>query len=178
MPQVTAAHLEQEGTPLDKGVKLTSLRPIIHPPAQPRAKHKGLPAPTEPPPLHQIFAEAFSRLPSIHSYMAGFCRTGRELYHYLFSGTPPSAATVENQDDPMGAAISEKYSLFNGQEVTVFSQMVDECIDIPGSFEDPHRLSAPEIQGSENRLHTLTIQSPTRPSFASLVQHLTEHPSG
>ena len=114
--------------------------------------------------------------------MAGFCQTGRELYHYLFSGTPPSAPTVENLDDPMGAspapattdASAEKYSLFNGQEVTVFSKMVDECIDIPKSFEDPHRLSAPEIQGSENRLHPLTIQPPTRPSFASLVQHLHE----
>ena len=32
MPQVTTAHLEQGGIPIEKGVKLTSLRLIIHPP--------------------------------------------------------------------------------------------------------------------------------------------------
>ena len=182
MPQVsiTEEQVEQSGTPLTEGVKPTTLRPIIHPPTQPRPKDKNLPAPAGPPPLHQIFAEAFSRLPSIHSFMAGFCKTGRELYNYLFSGTPPLPPPVENQDGPMGdqpapiptVATQAKYSLFNGQEVTIFSQLVDDCIDIPGSFADPLRLSAPEIQGSHNTLQTLTIPSPTTPSFAGLVRHL------
>ena len=34
--------------------------------------------------------------------MAGFCQTGRELYNYLFSGTPPAALTATTLDDPMG----------------------------------------------------------------------------
>ena len=103
MPQVTSAHLEQGGIHIEKGVKITSLRPIIHPPVQPRSPFRGLPAPSEPPPLHQIFAEAFSRLPPIHSYMAGFCQTGRDLYNFLFSGTPPTPPAETTLDDPMGA---------------------------------------------------------------------------
>ena len=182
MPQVTTAHLEQGGIPIEKGVKLTSLRPIIHPPVQPRSQLRGLPAPTEPPPLHQIFAEAFSRLPPIHSYMAGFCQTGRDLYNFLFSGTPPTALAETTLDDPMGAdpppastdGGPDMSSLSTEHEVTIFSKMVDDCIDIPKSFDDPHRLSAPEIQGSENQLLPLTIPPPTRPSFAILVQHVHE----
>ena len=182
MPQVTTAHLEQGGIPIEKGVKLTSLRPIIHPPAPPRNQLRGLPAPSEPPPLHQIFAEAFSRLPPIHSYMAGFCQTGRELYNYLFSGTPPAALAATTLDDPMGfdpppsstEGRTDMSSLSTDHEVTIFSKMVDDCIDIPKSFEDPHRLSAPEIQGSDNHLLPLTIPPPTRPSFALLVQHVHE----
>ena len=180
MPQVTTAHLEQGGIPIEKGVKLTSLRPIIHPPVQPRSQLRGLPAPTEPPPLHQIFAEAFSRLPPIHSYMAGFCQTGRDLYNFLFSGTPPTPPEEATLDDPMGAdpppastdGGPNKSGLSKEHEVTIFSQMVDDCIDIPKSFDDPYRLSAPEIQGSENQLLPLTIPPPTRPSFAILVQHV------
>ena len=182
MPQVTTAHLEQGGIPIEKGVKLTSLRPIIHPPVQPRSQLRGLPAPTEPPPLHQIFAEAFSRLPPIHSYMAGFCQTGRDLYNFLFSGTPPTPPAETTLDDPMGAdpppastdGGPNMSSLSTEHEVTIFSKMVDDCIDIPKSFDDPHRLSAPEIQGSENQLLPLTIPPPTRPSFAILVQHVHE----
>ena len=178
MPQVTTAHLEQGGIPIEKGVKLTSLRPIIHPPVQPRCPIRGLPAPTEPPPLHQIFAEAFSRLPP----MAGFCQTGRDLYNFLFSGTPPTPPTETTLDDPMGAdpppastdGGPNKSGLSKEHEVTIFSKMVDDCIDIPKSFDDPHRLSAPEIQGSENQLLPLTIPPPTRPSFAILVQHVHE----
>ena len=173
MPQVTTAHLEQGGIPIEKGVKLTSLRPIIHPPVQPRNQLRGLPAPTEPPPLHQIFAETFSRLPPIHSYMAGFCQTGRDLYNFLFSGTPPTPPGETTLDDPMGAdpppaptdGGPNKSSPSTEHEVTIFSKMVDDCIDIPKSFDDPHRLSAPEIQGSENQLLPLTIPPPTRPSF-------------
>ena len=182
MPQVTTAHLEHGGIPIDKGVKLTSLRPIIHPPAQPRSQLRGLTAPTEPPPLDQIFAEAFSRLPPIHSYMAGFCQTGRELYNYLFSGTPPAALTATTLDDPMGAdpppasteGRTDPSSLSTDHEVTIFSKMVDDCIDIPKSFEDPLRLSAPEIQGSATLLLPLTIPPPTLPPFAFLVQHVHE----
>ena len=64
--------------------------------------------------------------------------------------------------DPVAAA----------HEVTVFSQMVDECIDIPASFADLRRLSAPEIQATENALTTLTIATPSTPSFSGLVQHI------
>ena len=58
------------------------------------------------------------------------------------------------------------------EEVTIFPQLVDECIDIPGSFDNPRRLSAPEIQASLNALHPLAIASSTTPSFSGLVQHL------
>ena len=172
MPQAppTKEQVEQSGIPI-QGAKLTSLRPTIHPPTQPRPKDKTLPAPAESPPLHHIFAEAFSRLPSVHSYMAGFCKTGRELYHYLFSGTPPLPFQADATDDPMGATPAFD-PVAAAHEVTVFSQMVDECIDIPASFDDPRRLSAPEIQASDNVLTTLTIATPTTPSFSGLVQHL------
>ena len=114
--------------------------------------------------------------------MAGFCQTGRELYNYLFSGTPPTALAATTLDDPMGVdpppastdGRPDMSSLSTDHEVTIFSKMVDDCIDIPKSFEDPHRLSAPEIQGSENQLLPLTIPPPTRLSFAILVQHVHE----
>ena len=103
--------------------------------------------------------------------MAGFCKTGRELYHYLFSGTPPLPPQADAPDDPMGAKPAFD-PVAAAHEVTVFSQMVDECIDIPSSFDDPRRLSAPEIQATDNVLTTLTIATPTTPSFSGLVQHL------
>ena len=98
--------------------------------------------------------------PPIHSYMAGFCQTGRDLYNFLFSGTPPTLPAETTLDDPMGAdpppastdGGPNKSGLSKEHEVTIFSKMVDDCIDIPKSFDDPHRLSAPEIQGSENQL--------------------------
>ena len=161
--------VERSGIPI-QGAKLTSLRPTLHPPTQPRPRDKTLPAPTVSPPLHHIFAEAFSRLPSVHSFMAGFCRTGRDLYNYLFSGTQPLPQDAA-ADDPMGTRPAFD-PVAAAHEVTVFSQMVDECIDIPASFADPRRLSAPEIQATENALTTLTIATPFTPSFSGLVQHL------
>ena len=103
--------------------------------------------------------------------MAGFCKTGRELYHYLFSGTHPSPSQAEASDDPMGTMPAFD-PVAAAHEVTVFSQMVDECIDIPASFADLRRLSAPEIQATENALTTLTIATPSTPSFSGLVQHI------
>ena len=162
--------VERSGIPI-QGAKLTSLRPTLHPPTQSRPRDKTLPAPTVSPPLHHIFAEAFSRLPSVHSFMAGFCRTGRDLYNYLFSGTQPLPPQDEAADDPMGTRPAFD-PVAAAHEVTVFSQMVEECIDIPASFADPRRLSAPEIQATENALTTLTIATPFTPSFSGLVQHL------
>ena len=34
--------------------------------------------------------------------MAGFCQTGRDLYNFLFSGTPPTPPAETTLDDPMG----------------------------------------------------------------------------
>ena len=62
---VTTAHLEQAGTPFDKGVKLTS-HPIIHPPAQPGPSGSNR-APSPPSNLCRSFLT-----PPLHPFLYGW----------------------------------------------------------------------------------------------------------
>ncbi len=148
------------GTPLTAAT-ITSLRPMIHPSVEIDPTRSQLPAPLRPPPLHHIFAEAFSRLPSLLSIWGNIVEeSGRALYHYLLPEVAEPTLDVPIEANP------------RRREETIFSQMVSAYVDIPSSFEDPHRLSAPQVPADDTPISSFppTNLSPT--PFDPLVRHL------
>ena len=157
------------GTPASAAT-ITSLRPIIHPSAEIHPSRGQLPAPLRPPPLHHIFAEAFSRLPSLLSIWGNIVEeSGRALYHYLFSPTLVSDTAEPAVDEPLDEPLDVPP---RRKEETIFSQLVSAYVDVPSSFDDPLRLSAPQVPADDSPITTFPPTTLTPPPFDPLVQHL------
>ena len=157
------------GTPVSAAT-IASLRPIIHPSAEIDPSRGQLPAPLRPPPLHHIFAEAFSRLPSLLSIWGNIVEeSGRALYHYLFSPTLVSDTAAPAVDEPLDEPLDVPP---RRKEETIFSQLVSAYVDVPSSFDDPLRLSAPQVPADDSPITTFPPTTLTPPPFDPLVQHL------
>ena len=136
--------------------KEKALRPLLHNATTISVQPAPLPVPISRPLVHELYAQAFALLPTIHTFYGLLTQKAKSLYDYLFN---PAVTIVpetevdtvsETQDDPMIDATTGE-TLPTPMEIspTPFSHLVEEFVNLEASFADPGRLSAPEIQSSD-----------------------------
>ena len=130
-----------------------ALRPLLHNATTISVQPAPLPVPVSRPLVHELYAQAFPLLPTIHTFYGLLTQKAKSLYDYLFnpavtivpekevdtvSDTPdvPMTDTTTGETPPTPMEISP----------TPFSQLVEDFVNLDASFADPGRLSAPEIQ--------------------------------
>ena len=106
--------------------------------------------------VHELYAQAFPLLPTIHTFYGLLTQKAKSLYDYLFNpavtifpaGEVDTAAGIP--DDPMPDSTTGE-TLPTPMEIspTPFFQLVADYVNLDASFDDPGRLSAPEIQPSD-----------------------------
>ena len=133
-----------------------ALRPLLHNATTISVQPAPLPVPVSRPLVHELYAQAFALLPTIHTFYGLLTQKAKSLYDYLFnpavtivpekevdtvSDTPdvPMTDTITGETPPTPMEISP----------TPFLQLVEEFVNPDASFADPGRLSAPEIQPSD-----------------------------
>ena len=133
-----------------------ALRPLLHNATTISVQPAPLPVPVSRPLVHELYAQAFALLPTIHTFYGLLTQKAKSLYDYLFnpavtivpekevdtvSDTPdvPMTDTTTGETPPTPMEISP----------TPFSQLVEDFVNLDASFADPGRLSAPEIQSSD-----------------------------
>ena len=133
-----------------------ALRPLLHNATTLSVQPAPLPVPVSRPLVHELYAQAFALLPTIHTFYGLLTQKAKSLYDYLFnpavtivpekevdtvSDTPdvPMTDTTTGETPPTPMEISP----------IPFSQLVEDFVNLDASFADPGRLSAPEIQSSD-----------------------------
>ena len=155
----TAPHPMDEDAPLSatRKASLLHLRPSVHPPVPPPAPStiQQIAEIGTLPRLYELFADAFRPLPSLWSrecWQRWKC-AGWELFKYLF----PSCAPAE--DAPLD---------------TPLATLIDSYVNLPESFSDPLRLSAPQVAPEPAELPLLPCPSNSSRQFLTLLQFIHE----
>ena len=143
-----------------------ALRPLLHNATTISVQPASLPVPVSRPLVHELYAQAFALLPTIHTFYGLLTQKAKSLYDYLFN---PAVTIVpekeidtasDTQDIPMpDATTGETPPTPMEISPTPFSQLVADYVNLDASFDDPGRLSAPEIQPSE--YSTEPLDTPT-----------------
>ena len=136
--------------------KEKALRPLLHNATTISVQPASLPVPVSRPLVHELYAQAFALLPTIHTFYGLLTQKAKNLYDYLFNpavtivpahdvdtvcDTPdvPMTDTTTGESSPTPMEISP----------TPFSQLVEDFVNLDASFADPGRLSAPEVQSAD-----------------------------
>ena len=131
-----------------------ALRPLLHNATTISVQPAPLPVPVSRPLVHELYAQAFALLPTIHTFYGLLTQKAKSLYDYLFN---PAVTIVPEQevdtvsdipDDPMHDSTTGEAPP-TPMEISPFSQLVADYVNLDASFDDPGRLSAPEIQPSD-----------------------------
>ena len=136
--------------------KEKALRPLLHNATTISVQPAPLPVPASRPLVHELYAQAFALLPTIHTFYGLLTQKAKSLYDYLFKTAvtiiPANEedTTPDAPDAPMTDATTDETPP-TPMEIspTPFSELVEEFVNLEASFEDPGRLSAPEIQPSD-----------------------------
>ena len=150
--------------------KEKALRPLLHNATTISVQPAPLPVPISRPLVHELYAQAFALLPTIHT----LTQKANSLYDYLFNPavtTVPAAevdAVSDTPDAPMTDATTDETPPIPMEiSPTPFSHLVEEFVHLEASFEDPGRLSAPEIQPLDSSTEPLDT-----PAFdSSMLNH-------
>ena len=136
--------------------KEKALRPLLHNATTISVQPAPLPVPASRPLVHELYAQAFALLPTIHTFYGLLTQKAKSLYDYLFNPAVTIIpehevdTTTDAPDAPMTDATTDETPP-TPMEIspTPFSELVEEFVNLEGLFEDPGRLSAPEIQPSD-----------------------------
>ena len=137
--------------------KEKALRPLLHNATTISVQPAPLPVPVSRPLVHELYAQAFALLlPTIHTFYGLLTQKAKSLYDYLFNPAVTIIpehevdTTTDAPDAPMTDATTDETPP-TPMEIspTPFSELVEEFVNLEASFEDPGRLSAPEIQPSD-----------------------------
>ena len=133
-----------------------ALRPLLHNATTISVQPAPLPMPVSRPLVHELYAQAFALLPTIHTFYGLLTQKAKALYDYLFNPavTILPAGEVDpatdTPDDPMpDSTTGETPPMPMEISPTPFSQLVADYVNLDASFDDPGRLSAPKIQPSD-----------------------------
>ena len=132
------------------------MRPLLHNATTISVQPAPLPVPVSRPLVHELYAQAFALLPTIHTFYGLLTQKAKSLYDYLFNPavTIVPAKEVDTVSDTPDAPMTDATT---GEtpptpmeiSPTPFSHLVEEFVNLEASFADPGRLSAPEIQSSD-----------------------------
>lgn len=143
-----------------------ALRPILHNATTISVQPAPLPVPVSRPLVHELYAQAFALLPTIHTFYGLLTQKAKSLYDYLFNPavTIFPAGEVDTATElliflmiPCPTPLLVK-PLSRPWKSPLHAQLVADA-----SFDDPGRLSAPEIQPSDYTLLTHWMHLPSTP---------------
>ena len=153
---MTPPTFSMPGSSLSGADKEKALRPLLHNATAISVQPAPLPVPISRPLVHELYAQAFAFLPTIHTFYGLLIQKAQSLYDYLFNPavTIVPAKEVDTVSDTPDAPMTDATT---GEtpptpmeiSPTPFSHLVEEFVNLEASFEDPGRFSAPEIQPSD-----------------------------
>ena len=127
-----------------------ALRPLLHNTTTISVQPAPLPVPVSRPLVHELYAQAFALLPTIHTFYGLLTQKAKSLYDYLFN---PAVTIVpekevdtvsDTPDDPMAdSTTGEAPPMPIKISPTPFSQLVADYVNLDASFDDPGKTQRP-----------------------------------